>query len=225
MKIVALTSGGKDSLYALYLMMQQGFEIKYLVSIIPKNPDSYMFHQPNNQLIKMQAESMNLPVIIKETKGEKEKELDDLKDVIYSIKDKVEAIVSGAIQSEYQKERVDLICEGLNLKSFAPLWHKNPELLWKDLLHAGFKVIITSVSAQGLNEEWLGKEITEENLEKLRELSRKYRFHLSFEGGEAETAVLDCPMFKKRIKILKSKREWNGSFGHYLIKKLEFIKK
>ena len=40
--------------------------------------------------------------------------------------------------------------------------------------------------------------------EKLVELSRKYRFNLGFEGGEAETAVLDGPNFKYRIEIKES---------------------
>ena len=55
-----------------------------------------------------------------------------------------------------------------------------------------------------MDESWLGKEINSENLAKLIELSKKYRFNLGFEGGEAETAVLDGPDFKYKLKIEKS---------------------
>lgn len=225
MKLAVLTSGGKDSLYSLYLMQQQGHEIKYIVTVIPQREDSYMFHYPNVKLTKLQAESMGIPIITKETKGEKEKELKDLKEALSSIKDKVDGIVSGAIQSEYQKQRIDMISEELNLKSFSPLWHKDSELLWNDLLNAGFKVIITSVSAQGLDEKWLGKEITKESLNELKELSKKYKFHLMAEGGEFETFVTNAPFFKEKLVIKNAEKEWNGSSGYYIIKKVELIKK
>jgi diphthamide synthase (EF-2-diphthine--ammonia ligase) len=44
-------------------------------------------------------------------------------------------------------------------------------------------------------------------------LSKKYGFNISFEGGEAETLVLDCPIFRKRLEIRKSKKKWDGQRG------------
>ena len=44
-------------------------------------------------------------------------------------------------------------------------------------------------------------------------LSKKYGFNISFEGGEAETLVLDCPIFRKRLEIRKSKTIWDGQRG------------
>ena len=112
--------------------------------------------------------------------------------------------MSGALASEYQYNRINAILKDLKLASITPLWHVNVEEYLKDLINNGFHAMIVSVSADGLDESWLGKEINSENLAKLVELSRKYRFNLGFEGGEAETAVLDGPNFKYRIKIEKS---------------------
>ncbi len=52
---------------------------------------------------------------------------------------------------------------------------------------------------------------------KLRALKEKYGINMLFEGGEAESFVLDAPLFKKRIVINQAKSEWNGNRGMYLI--------
>jgi len=81
------------------------------------------------------------------------------------------------------------------------LWQKNALKHWKDLLKNNFKVILVSVAADGLGKEWVGKEINKKKLDELMKLSEKYRFHLAFEGGEAETFVVNCPLFERRVEI------------------------
>ncbi|MBK6586687.1 MAG: hypothetical protein IPG26_07775 [Coprothermobacter sp.] len=70
----------------------------------------------------------------------------------------------------------------------------------------GFKVIVTAVAAEGLDSSWLGRQIDQKMLNELKDLNRRYGVHPAFEGGEAETFVLDGPIFKKRIKILKAEK-------------------
>lgn len=212
-------SGGKDSCFALYKASQE-HDIKCLITIFSFNPNSFMFHTPNIKFAEKQAEAIGLPIIIRETKGEKEKELEDLKQAVKQAKEKydLKGIVSGAIASSYQKERVDRICKELGLDSIAPLWHRDPEEYIKELIQSGFKVIITSVSAEGLTQDFLGKEI---DLEKLKELNKKYGIHIALEGGEAETFCLDGPIFKKKLEIVKAEKQMEGEFvGRYLIKKV-----
>lgn len=220
MKVAVLFSGGKDSALALYDSLQKGMEVRYLVSIFSKNPDSYMFHYPNMSMAIIQSLSLGIRLVTKKTEGEKEKELEDLKNVLESIKGEVEGIVVGAIASKYQKERVSRICKSLGLKMVAPLWGKRPETLWKRLLDGGFEVMITSVSADGLGKEWLGKVIDKKDLEKLKKIAKKRKIHLSGEGGEFETLVLNGPIFKRRLKITSSEIEWDSETdsGRFLIK-------
>lgn len=217
MKLAALVSGGKDSLFAAYIMHSQGFEIRYLITLLPERADSYMFHHPNAHLTQYQAEAMGLPLLTKSTKGEEEKELQDLKEIISSVKGEIQGVASGAVFSEYQKQRIDVVCEELNLISFAPLWHKNPETLLREMLESGFEIIITAAAARGLDESWLGRRIDEKCIEDLRELNRKYKIHMSGEGGEFETLVLDMPMFRKKLKILEARKEWSEMSGTYVI--------
>ena len=139
------------------------------------------------------------------TKGQKEEELKDLEKAIQKAKREfgIGAVVTGAVASVYQTSRIQKICDKLNLECLNPLWQKNPEEYWDELLKNGFEIIITGVSADGLGEEWLGQKIDWRILNKLKEIKSKFGIHLSFEGGEAETFVLNCPLFSRELKIKK----------------------
>jgi diphthine-ammonia ligase len=217
MNLVALTSGGKDSLFAAYVMHAQGFEIKHIITIFPESQDSYMFHHPNVHLTGDMAKSMGIPFLKRTTGGEKERELIDLKDAIASVKGGIRGVVSGALSSEYQRQRIDVICEELGLVSFAPLWHKDPEMLLLEMLDAGFEMIITAVAADGLDEAWLGRKIDMECIEDLKGLHRRHGIHIGGEGGEFETLVLDMPLFKNKLEIKKARKEWDGTSGVYVV--------
>ncbi|MBI4175879.1 MAG: diphthine--ammonia ligase, partial [Candidatus Aenigmarchaeota archaeon] len=184
--------------------------IVQIVSLLSENPESYMFHYPNIHLTKLQAEAMNMPIITWKTEGEKEKELKDLKGALEAIKNEVDIVSAGALASQYQYERVKKICDELGLEVFTPLWHINLEKHWKNILKSGFVVMVTAVACEGLGKEWLGRIIDHEAFEQLKSLSEKYKFHLGFEGGEAETLILDGPIFRKKLVIQKSEIVWDG---------------
>lgn len=205
MKIGALFTGGKDSTYSAFLASKEN-ELVCLMNMYSENKDSYMFHTVGGSLLEMQADSISIPLERHKTKGIKEEELSDLRNFIADIKERygIEGVVSGALASEYQYNRINAILKELNLISITPLWHVDVEGYLKNLINDNFHAVIISVSADGLDESWLGREIDSENLASLISLSRKYRFNLGFEGGEAETAVLDGPNFKYRIEIEKS---------------------
>lgn len=227
MKLATLLSGGKDSVYATYLSIQNGHDVKYLVTIFPENKESWMFHHPCIELTKLQAKAMGIKQITQKTEGKKEEELKDLRKILEKIRNEIEGIASGAIASEYQKSRIEKICKELGLKSVTPLWSRNYEELLKDENDLGFKTIITGVFAEGFNKSWLGREIDEKCIEDLKELNKKFGINLCGEGGEYETFVLDCPLFKKRIKIKNLDIIWDNktNSGYLAIKKAKLISK
>jgi diphthamide synthase (EF-2-diphthine--ammonia ligase) len=85
------------------------------------------------------------------------------------------------------------------------------------LIHSNFKFILTSVSSDGLDERWLGKIISADDILQLDKLSNKHGFNLSFEGGEAESLVVDCPLYSYPIVITKAKAIWDGYRGRFEI--------
>jgi uncharacterized protein (TIGR00290 family) len=85
--------------------------------------------------------------------------------------------------------------------------------------------MIVGVSAMGLEKEWLGEIIDKESLARLAKLSKKYGFNLTFEGGEAETLVVDCPLYSKRLNIIRSHTRWDGQRGMFEILEAELVQK
>lgn len=226
MKLGALFSGGKDSTFALYKAKENN-EIVCLISVFSENPESYMFHTPNIHLVKMQAQTLGIPLMLSKTRGIKEDELKDLKKAIEKAKKKykIEGIVTGAVASNYQRERIQKICDDFGLKCVNPLWMQNQVELLNEIIDSGFKVIISGVFAYPLDEKWLGRQLDKTIVEQLSELQKKYQINPSGEGGEIETTVLDCPLFKKKIRILSSEKKFDKNSGVFLIKKAELADK
>lgn len=223
MKLAALFSGGKDSTFAIYKAMQAGHEIAFLATIHAASPTSYMYHTANIGLTVFQAEAMGLELVSKESTGEKEKEVHDLEILLQGLD--IEGVVAGAVRSEYQKSRVEKVCKSLNLRLFAPLWHSDEEKYLRGMIAAGFEVIITAVAAEGFDESWLGRALDEKTIEDLLALKKKHGISIVGEGGEYESAVLDGPMFKKRIEITESKKLWEGNAGHFIISAARLVEK
>lgn len=195
-RLAALTSGGKDSNAALYRVERRNNRISCLVNLSSENEDSYMFDsRKEKRVIEEQAEIIGAPLLIQETEGEKEEELDDLEEALRRARKEydVEGLVAGAIASTYQRDRVEKLAEKVGLKVFAPLWQEDQENYMQWLIREGFGVQITHVAARGLDESWEGKTLDSENIGELIELSREYGFNAAGEGGEYETRIVGFP--------------------------------
>jgi ABC transporter with metal-binding/Fe-S-binding domain ATP-binding protein len=216
LKVAVLFSGGKDSAFALWCAQMQGWDVESLLTVIPESQESWMFHFPGLTWTKLQAQAMGLPQLTVKTRGEKERELTDLAVGLEQLKKSlgIDTVVSGAVASEYQRTRIDNVCEKLGLKSIAPLWHKNQEQLVREQIESGFQIMVTACNALGLNEEWLGKKLDASDLPRLVALRKKYGLNVAFEGGEAETFVLAAPMFKVPLIVVRSRPRWRGESGY-----------
>ena len=124
----------------------------------------------------------------------------------------IDALVVGALRSDYQKTRIERMCHRLGIKSFCPLWHHNGVKHMRDLIAHNHVIMMTSVTADGLGEEWLGRTLDVESLNELERLADEYRFHVDGEGGEFETAVLDAPWMSRSIKTQHT-THWTGRRG------------
>jgi ABC transporter with metal-binding/Fe-S-binding domain ATP-binding protein len=205
MKCAVLFSGGKDSTFATYLAKKMGYEISCLISIISDNPESYMFHTPSITKVVKQTEMLDLPLLVKKTIGIKEEELQDLQNVIEKAISnyKIEAVVTGAVESAYQASRIQKICDNLEIECFNPLWQKNQFELLNDLIENDFEIIITGVFAYPFDETWLGRIIDEKFVQEITTLNEKYKINPAGEGGEYETFVFNCPLFKRTLVVDK----------------------
>lgn len=203
MKLCALLSGGKDSNYALYRAIREGHEVSCIVVVKPRRDDSWLFHSIYPELAILQAQAIGLQDIVYtvEVSGEKDLELIEFEEFMKKLKKKIdfEGILSGAIFSKYQLKRFEYVAKNLGVKLYTPLWGLNQEDYLRNLIREGFIFVITKISTMGLPKEFMLRTISSEHVEKIIELSRRYGFNSAFEGGEAETLVVDAPHFNYKL--------------------------
>ncbi len=208
MKLAALISGGKDSIYALK-RVSEDHDVNYLICV-KAEADSKFLHSENLDLVKLQSEALGIPLVWREGSGEG---MAPLEDAIETVSDKVDGIVSGAIASNYQRERVETICDRFDLESLVPLWGMDEHELMENLIRESFDIVVVKVAAQGLGDEWLGRKIDGKALKDLKDLETQYSIHVAGEGGEFETVVVDCPIFSRKINIKKVDKKWEANTG------------
>jgi len=226
MRLGVLFSGGKDSCLA---MQRAGklHEVVCLISLVSENPESFMFHVPNIGITALQAEAIGLPLVQQKTRGEKEKELEDLKKAIATAKAEfqIEGVATGAIRSTYQASRVQRICDELGLHCLNPLWQADEIELLNEVVINGFRIIISGVFAYPLDRRFLGREIDAGLVQELRSLRDKCSISPAGEGGEIETTVLDAPFFKKRIEITDHEVSYSNNIGTFKITSARLVNK
>ncbi len=221
MRLAALISGGKDSMLALHLAAER-HDVVCLVTAMPDNPDSYMFHTPNLHIVDAIARCLEMPLLKIPVSGEEEREVEELREGIECLK--VDGLVIGGMQSEYQRKRFADICEKLGLEMVAPLWGKDAEWIMEKVAES-FDAIFVKVAAYGLDERWLGRKIDGKAIVDLKELNRKYGIHVAGEGGEFETLVLDAPLYRRKIAVKDATPTWFGDSGVYVIDEFEIVDK
>ena len=200
---VALLSGGKDSTLATFWALQQGWDVMAL-TFVPSKKHSYMLQDVNVRVAHLVARALDIPHAYVEVSGEKEREVEEMLNAVKRLKP--EGLISGAIASEYQKQRIDRIGDRLNIPTYAPLWHKSPDVLFE---YREMTIIYTRIAAEGLPLSLLGKPF--------QPLSDPY--HPLLEGGEGETLVVDAPFFKYRIRAEGKVRPLGPSEGEYIIQR------
>ncbi|PKC70255.1 hypothetical protein RhiirA1_501897 [Rhizophagus irregularis] len=220
MKVVALISGGKDSCYNMMHCVANGHQIVALANLKPQSKsgkdelDSFLYQTVGHDAIEYYAECINLPLYRAEIMGSSlvqdadyqqtlGDETEDLYQLLKQVKEElpdIQAVSVGAILSNYQRVRVENICNRLGLTSLAYLWRRDQKELLGEMINAGINAIIIKVAAIGLKPTHLGKSIEQLN-PYLCDLNEKYDVNICGEGGEYETFTLDCPLFVKRLVV------------------------
>ena len=218
--VAVLFSGGKDSTRTVHWCLENGLDVKYLVTLIPEREDSWMYHVPNIHLVDKLAEAIEIPLVKKSSSGIKEKEVEDMKVVLEGLD--IDGVACGGIASNYQRSRIEKVCKELGLNLIAPFWGVDPEEFMRETVALGFDVRFVGVYAEGFDRSWLGRKLDEESLDELIELNRKYGVSLVGEGGEYESLCVDGPCFKKKLTITDSEIVWDDktNSGWMRIKKV-----
>lgn len=220
MRMAALFTGGKDSTYAMHLAAAQGHEIAVLCTIIPHDPHSMLFHTPSLNHAATMAKAYGLPLETQATRPGGE--LEALASLLKRCRDRhgVEGVVSGALRSDYQRVRYLSVSDRLGLWHLSPLWHKDQAEYMRTLVREGFRFIVTRISAYGLPPRLLGRVLTPGDVEDIVKRAAKYGFNPAFEGGEAETLVVEAPLMKSRLRVRGRRRLSPDGTGEFLVESI-----
>ena len=211
MKAISLLSGGKDSFLATLIAMEQGFDVISAITVIP-DEDSMMFHVPNARLAEQVAGLIDLKTIFCRES--------DFEDIIagLSMENENLALINGAIASNYQRNKLEMICTAHEMLCYSPLWRVAQDIVMEEIMQKGIRPIIVAVGAEGLGEEFLGRIIDEGTIESLKLLEKKYGLNITGEGGEYESFVTGYG--SRNLEIKKYRKHYSGSSGALIIEDL-----
>jgi diphthine-ammonia ligase len=215
MKVVASWSGGKDSCFACYKAIQQGFDVTNILTFMSSNGRSN-FHGLNSELLDAQSEAIGIPLIKWKTTWDTYEQ--EFKNILRQLKTKgVDGLVTGDIYEVALHEEgwLGRVCKEVDIKPIKPLWAANTTQLLSDFINEGFKATVVKVKLDVMPEEWLGKQIDPQFLTDILKLSN---VDPCGEGGEYHTVVTDGPIFNYSIEIIETKKMTHNEYGHLEIK-------
>lgn len=196
MRLAALTSGGKDSILAIQKALDAGHTVTHMITVVPENKESYMFHSANLAAVRVMAERAGMEYLEIPSAGEKEAEISDMQEGIRGLD--TEGLIVGAIASTYQRERVEAVCRELGLAVFAPLWGMSPADVVSEVAERmDARIVVTA--ADGLGDNVIGKQIDADLIRVLDAVAAKRRIHIAGEGGEYESLVFNAPFFSSPL--------------------------
>lgn len=208
--VIVSLSGGKDSMYALYAALKEELKVDYLMFI----KIGGKAHLDNRWLLKLVSQSVGIPAV---TSGGR---IPEIRKALQKLK--AGTFVSGVMTTPEHMDYYREICDPIGVKHYAPLWGKNPLTALAEMKQLGFRMLVIEVDvSMGANKNWLGKEIDDEMLGEIEKLKADRSINPIGEFGEYHTFVVDCPVYKQRINIVKSKMVWKKSKGYFEIKKAE----
>jgi diphthine-ammonia ligase len=203
MRVCCLFSGGKDSSYSLHKMLLSGFEVPLLLTMRSADPDSWLYQTPGMEASHLFQELTGIETRVIDSPLEKDEEKEALTRALVSLKEefKLDAICAGALLSDYQRMIFTHAAMDAGLISYAPIWRKNGKRYMEDLLNFDFKFILLSYASEGFKPSDLGNIVDRSGLDRFFSISDKWGSHPAFEGGEAETLVLEAPLYEKKLKV------------------------
>lgn len=194
-KFAASYSGGKDGALAIYRAMQKGMDSVMLLTTYNTAENRSWFHGIPENILRKISVSLGIPVTIVRTTG-KRYEVNFEKVLKKAKAAGTDCCVFGDIDLQARFDWCTDRCNAAGLDAVFPLWQESREKMVREFIGAGFKAVITIVDTKQLDARFLGRELTLETAEEIRESGAD----ICGENGEYHTFVTDGPIFKKQIR-------------------------
>ena len=203
-KAIFCWSGGKDSAFALYKVLnEKEFEVTCLFTTVNENFKRVSMHGVKEELIEEQTKSIGIPLLkmyVKE--GSNEEYEKNMETFLLEQKSKgVEYVIFGDIFLEDLRAYRDANLAKVGMKGVYPLWKQSTARLATEFITSGFKTITCCINDAYLSEKEVGKVFDLNFLKNLPE-----EVDPCGENGEFHTFCYDGPIFKKPIKIVAKEK-------------------
>jgi uncharacterized protein (TIGR00290 family) len=195
MKTACLFSGGKESVFAIQTVQNQGIRVEHLIYEVPSFASPHAF---NKGAVETLAKAMNKPLTILKLDEEGKVLVSTLEDL------KVEALVAGDINVEQHITWLTERCRRAgNVQLLEPLWKRDTLKLFKEMFvgesNAKFKAAIIGVDTELLEEKWLGFSLSNKTAEKF--LAETQGIDPLGENGEFHTIVIESPLYSSSFQL------------------------
>ena len=193
-------SGGKDSCFACYQAIREGYAVTRLVNFLSKDHGRVSFHGTDPELIMIQADLAGMSLYQKKTTMDDYER--EFKEAIRSLKEQGAAgMVFGDIYLDEHREWVDRVCGEIEITPIEPLWGSDTERLLQEFIASGFQAVIVTGKAAMIEREWIGRP---GNMDFLAYVKSRPEMDACGEKGEYHTLVTGGPLFRGRIEITDS---------------------
>ncbi|MGI5840356.1 MAG: diphthine--ammonia ligase [bacterium] len=209
-RFVCSWSGGKDSCLALYRASRLGQPVM-LFTMLEETGRRSRSHGLPLPLLRSQADALGLPVETRSAAWENY-ETEFIGALCQFKQEGIQAAVFGDIDLEEHGVWEEKVCGAAGLRLCLPLWENDRGELVAEFINLGFKAVIAAVKESVLSSEYLGRELSMELLDELKERG----FDLCGENGEYHTAVLDGPIFKRPVRAAWGDVQSHGNYSFLL---------
>ena len=197
-KTVINWSGGKDSALMLNRIIDEGiYKPECLLTTVNSENNRISMHGVPVELLKQQAESTGLPLVIIEIPGTVS--MDQYNSIMQNELDKIRQIgieysAFGDIHLEDLRDYKEDQTLKAGFKPIFPLWKEDTSKLMHEFIDTGLKAVIVSTNAKYLGKEFPGRIFDRDLLASLPE-----NVDPAGENGEFHTFVYDSPDFSAPI--------------------------
>jgi len=215
-------SGGKDSAFALWKILQQKeYFISTLLTAVNKKYDRISMHGVRSQLLRQQAASLGLPLEILSIPEQPTMEAYDklMADKLQSLKQRnIRFSVFGDIFLEDLKQYREQRLKEVGMKAVFPVWKMPTPEVVSQFIENGFKAVVVSANARLLDKSFAGRLIDRSFLNDLPK-----GVDPCGENGEFHSFVFDGPIFKNPVpfktgetvlKEYKTAGKWDSAFWY-----------
>jgi len=161
-KLVALFTGGKESVYSILMAERLGHQVEKLLFL--ERP-GFSAHKANLSAVRAVAEMLGHGLTVIRTSGNFE---DDERLIAYlrkSMKEGVDGLLTGNVKLEERSRIHEELCEKAGLKLIEPLRGLDTVELIMEYSKIGLQFMIIDIRDERLDTKWLGTIISEQNIE------------------------------------------------------------